>query len=149
MGQLNLPNGSNIYIDSVVLIYTLQGNLGFHKLLEPLWTKFETSNISITSSELIIPEVLVSPLRNGDANLICHYESLLFHSGITLIPISREILLLATELRAKHRLKTPDAIHAATSIYTNCRRFITNDQGFRNIAGLPVVVLSELLSDHS
>jgi predicted nucleic acid-binding protein len=112
-----------------------------------MWAQFQDQNISIVSSELAIPEVLVSPRRSGDLNQIGIYENLLFHSGIDLIPIDREILLLATELRVKHRLKTPDAIHAAAAISANCRRFITNDRDFCNIAGLPVVVLNELLND--
>jgi predicted nucleic acid-binding protein len=144
MGQLNIPQDSTVYVDSVVLIYTLQGNPSFSELLEPMWAKFQSREISIVSSELAIPEVLVSPMRNADTGLIGIYENLLFHSGITLIPISREILLLATELRVKHRLTTPDAIHAATALVANCRRFITNDRDFQNIAGLPVVILNEL-----
>ena len=149
MGQLNLPQGCSVYIDSVVIIYTLQGNPIFYELLEPLWTQFQARNILIVSSELAIPEVLVSPLRRGDRSQISNYENLLFQSGIDLIPINREILLLATELRVKYRLKTPDAIHAATALSANCRRFITNDKDFCNIAGLPVVVLSELLNERS
>jgi predicted nucleic acid-binding protein len=147
MGQLNLPRGSSVYIDSVVIIYTLQVNPSFYELLEPMWAEFQARNISIVSSELVIPEVLVAPRRSGDLNQIGIYENLLFHSGIDLMPIDREILLLATELRVKHRLKTPDAIHAATALCANCRRFITNDRDFCNIAGLPVVVLSELLNE--
>jgi predicted nucleic acid-binding protein len=147
MGQINLPRGSSVYIDSVVIIYTLQANPSFYELIEPMWVQFQARNISIVCSELAIPEVLVSPRRSGDLNQIGIYENLLFNSGIDLMPIDREILLLATELRVKHRLKTPDAIHAATSISANCRRFITNDRDFCNIAGLPVVVLNELLND--
>ena len=149
MGQLNLPQGCRVYIDSVVIIYTLQGNLNFYELLEPLWAKFQAGNISIFSSELTIPEVLVSPSRTGNRDQIGIYENLLFQSGIDLVPINREILLLATELRVKHRLKTPDAIHAATALSINCQRFITNDRDFCNIKKLPVVILSELLNDRS
>ncbi len=144
-----MPRGSRVYIDSVVIIYTLQANSSFYELLEPLWAEFQARNISIVSSELAIPEVLASPRRSGDLEQIGIYENLLFCSGINLIPIDREILLLATELRVKHRLKTPDAIHAATAISNNCRRFITNDRDFCNIAELPVVILSELLNDRS
>jgi predicted nucleic acid-binding protein len=147
MGQVSLPIGSKVYVDSVVLIYTLQVNPTFFNLLEPMWEKLQAHQITIISSELTIPEVLFSAVRSGDQNLLRIYKNLLFHNGIDLIPISREILLVATELRVKHRLKTPDAIHAATSLSANCQRFITNDKDFCNIAGLPVVILSELLDN--
>ncbi len=77
--------------------------------------------------------------------LISNYEQLIFHAGINLIPINRSILVAATKLRVKYKLKTPDAIHAATAMSIGCNRFITNDKGFRNIAGLPTLILSEIL----
>ena len=144
MGELNLPIGSNVYIDTPILIYTLENHPDFYPLLQSLWAKFGNSEISISTSELIITEALVSPLRGGDARSIANYEQLIFHAGINLIPIDRSILLAATNLRAKYRIKTPDAIHAATSLSRGCNRFITNDKGFRNIAGLPVSILSEI-----
>jgi predicted nucleic acid-binding protein len=145
MGKLNLPIGSKVYIDTPVLIYTLENHPDFYPLLRELWAKFENSQISIATSELIITEALVSPLRSENMILISNYEQLIFHAGINLIPIDRSILVAATKLRVKYKLKTPDAIHAATAMSIGCNRFITNDKGFRNIAGLPTLILSEIL----
>lgn len=149
MGQLSLPTGSSIYIDTPVLIYTLENHPDFYPLLKQLWVKFENDRVSIATSELIITESLVYPFRSGDRKSIANYEQLIFHAGIDLVPIDRSILVAATKLRVKYKLKTPDAIHAATALAIKCDRFITNDKGFRNIAGLPTVVLSELLTDKS
>jgi predicted nucleic acid-binding protein len=149
MGALNLPIGSKIYIDTPVLIYTLENHPDFYPLLESLWTKFENDRVSIATSELIITEALVSPLRSGNVVSISNYEQLIFHAGINLIPIDRSILVAATKLRVKYKLKTPDAIHAATALSIGCDRFITNDKGFRNIAGLPTLILSDFLTDKS
>ena len=80
---------------------------------------------------------------------IANYEQLIFQAGINLIPIERSILGAATKLRVKYKLKTLDPIHAATALSISCHRFITNDKGFRNIAGLPILILSELLTDKS
>ncbi len=149
MGELNLPIESNVYIDTPVLIYTLENHPDFYPVLESLWTRFENNRVSISTSELIITEALVSPLRSGNMVSIANYEKLIFHSGIDLIPVERSILVAATKLRVKYKLKTPDAIHAATALSIGCNRFITNDRGFRNIAGLPTIILSELLTDKS
>jgi predicted nucleic acid-binding protein len=146
MGQLNLPIGSKVYIDTPIFIYTLENHPDFYPLLKPLWAKFEQNEVSIACSELIITEALVSPLRGGNVNSIANYEQLMFDAGINLIPIDRNILFSATNLRVRYRLKTPDAIHAATALSIGCNRFITNDKGFRNIGGLPVSILSELLT---
>ncbi|BAY22207.1 PilT protein domain protein [Calothrix sp. NIES-2100] len=63
-----------------------------------------------------------------------------------LIPISQSILRQAANLWATTNLKTPDAIHAATALSVSCNQFITNDQGFRNVPALLVVILSEILA---
>ncbi|BAZ70812.1 putative PilT protein (plasmid) [Fischerella sp. NIES-4106] len=146
MGQLILPTSGTIYIDTSVVIYTIEGNPDYYSLLQPLWSKFYTGEIQIVSSELILMEVLVVPLRNGNNSLVADYEELLLSSQVQLISITQSILQQAANLRAKTNLKTPDAIHAATALSVNCNQFITNDKGFRNVPGLPVVILSEVLA---
>ncbi|WP_276752095.1 type II toxin-antitoxin system VapC family toxin [Chlorogloeopsis fritschii] len=56
------------------------------------------------------------------------------------------MLRQAANIRATTNLKTPDAIHAATALSISCNQFLTNDKGFRNVPGLPVVILSEVLT---
>ena len=147
MDKLNIPQGSKVYLDASILIYTIEVNLKFWKTLEVLWRKFADGEILLISSELIITEILVKPLKSQNQQSIDSYHKLLFDSGIELIPITRSLLISATNLRAKHNLKTPDAIHAATSIDNNCNRFLTNDKGFNNIPRLPTQILSQIELD--
>ena len=146
MGQLTLPSSGIIYADTSVAIYTIESNPDYYSLLQPLWLKFQLRELEIASSELILMETLVVPLRNSDTTLINAYEQLLLSSEMQLIPISQSILREAANLRATTSLRTPDAIHAATALAINCTLFLTNDKGFRNIPNLSVVVLSEVLS---
>jgi len=146
MGQLILPSSGTISIDTLVVIYTIEGNPDYYSLLEPLWSKFYTREIQIVSSELILMEALVVPLRNGNNSLVEDYEELLLLSQMQLVPISQSLLKQAANLRANTNLKTPDAIHAVTALSVSCNQFITNDKGFRNVPGLPVVILSEVLA---
>ena len=146
MGQLVIPSNSKIYIDTAVAIYSVEWNSEYFELLQPLWLKFQTGEIELVSSELILMETLVLPLRNEDSLLINAYEDLLLSEPVQLIPIDQSILRQAANLRATNSLKTPDAIHAATAMAANCDLLITNDNGFRNLAELPVVILSEVLA---
>jgi predicted nucleic acid-binding protein len=141
MGQLVLPSSSKVYIDTAVAIYSVEWNPNYYSLLEPLWLKFQARELEIISSELILMESLVLPLRNADSFLVDAYEQLLVSGAMQLIPISQSVLRQAASLRA-----TPDAIHAATALSVSCNQFLTNDKGFRNISGLPVVILSEVLA---
>jgi predicted nucleic acid-binding protein len=65
-------------------------------------------------------------------------------STLQVVPITREVLVTAARLRAEQGLKLPDAIHAATAQLTNCQQFLTNDTRFKNLPGLPVLLLSQL-----
>ncbi len=146
MGQLVIPSSSKIYIDTAVAIYSVEWNPEYFELLQPLWLKFQSEEIELISSELILMETLVLPLRNEDSLLINAYEELLLSEPMQLIAINQSILRQAANLRATNNLKTPDAIHAATALSVNCDLFITNDKDFRNLAKLPVVILSEVLA---
>ena len=90
--------------------------------------------------------MLVVPWRNNNQSLVSDYEQLLLNYAMLLIPINQSFLRRAANLRATTNLKTPDAIHAAIAISISCDLFITNDQGFRNLSNLPVVILSEILA---
>lgn len=75
-----------------------------------------------------------------------------FFSGavsLVTLSVSREIAELAAELRAKHGLKTPDAIHLATARHAGASFFITNDDRLPALAGLEVVVLEELAAQQA
>ncbi len=146
MGQLNLPSFATIYLDTQVIIYTVEANPNYYSLLQPLWLKFQTGEIELMTSELTLLETLVFPLKNANTILVSDYEQLLLSSDIQLVPITQSVLRTAANLRANTRLKTPDAIHAATAISEGCTLFLTNDNGFRNVPHLSVVILSDVLA---
>lgn len=146
MGTLNLPSSSLVYVDTAIIIYSVEKFPTYYATLEPLWLKLKAKEIRVISSELALMETLVLPLRNSDADLLQTYESLLTASEMRLIPVTLSLLRNAASLRATTNLKTPDAIHAATALDAGCTLFLTNDKGFRNAPTLPVVILSEVLA---
>ncbi|NEQ78460.1 MAG: PIN domain-containing protein [Okeania sp. SIO2C9] len=147
MGQLNLPDSARIYIDTSVVIYTIEVNPNYWQLLQPLWQKFQAGQVELITSELTLMESLVLPFRQSNINLITTYEQLLLSSVLQLIPVGLPILREAARLRATiPSLKTPDAIHAATAIATGCTQFLTNDGQLTVVTGLPVVILDEVLT---
>ena len=145
MGQLNIPANSIVYVDTAIIIYSMERFPNYFPLLEPMWRQSQTSEIQVITSELTLLETLVMPLRNGNTGLIDCYERMLLSSEISLISINQTILKQAANLRSTTNLKTPDAIHAATAINQNCKIFLTNDAGLRNIPLPSVIVLKDLL----
>jgi predicted nucleic acid-binding protein len=145
MGQLNLPLNALVYVDTAVLIYSVEANPNYRELLRSLWLKLKASELEVISSELSLMEVLIVPLRNNDTALVNDYERLMLEGDIQLIPVSQTILREAARLRATTNLRTPDAIHAATAINTGCTLFLSNDRGFRAIPNLSAVILQDVL----
>lgn len=115
-------------------------------MLQPLWQAARSKSIEVASSELVLMEALVGPIKNGTIALVQTYERALSGTDLRLLPITQPILRRAAQLRATTKLKTPDALHAATAQDAGCALFVTNDVGFRVVAGLPLVVLDDLLT---
>lgn len=146
MGQLNIPANSIVYVDTAIVIYSMERFPDYFPLLEPMWRQLQTSEIQVITSELTLLETLVMPLQNRNTDLIDRYERMLLSSEISLISINQSILKQAANLRSTTNLKTPDAIHAATAINQNCKIFLTNDAGLRNIPLPSVIILKDLLN---
>src|SRR5205814_5842036 len=77
------------------------------------------------ASDLVRLECLVGPIRADDANRKAAIEAQL--RKLRGLRLTRTVFELAAELRARDRLKTPDAIHTAAAIHHGCQEFWTND----------------------
>ena len=146
MGTLSVPPAGQVYLDANPIIYSVEKHPVYWPLLAPLWQAAKSQAIEIVSSDLVLMETLIGPLKSRDTALAGAYELLFQQAQTRLLPISQTILRSAAQLRATTKLKTPDAIHAATAASAGCVSFITNDSGFRGIAGLPAVILSDLIT---
>ncbi|HAX79401.1 MAG TPA: VapC toxin family PIN domain ribonuclease [Cyanobacteria bacterium UBA11372] len=146
MGKLNIPAASIVYVDTAIVIYSIEKFPDYFPLLEPMWKQLQASEIQVITSELTLLETLVMPLGNANTALVNRYEAMLLSSEISLIPINQSILKASAMIRSTTNLKTPDAIHAATALNLGCTIFLTNDAGLRNVPGLSVVVLKDVLN---
>jgi len=147
VGSLILPQSGRVYLDTQALIYTVERHPAYGVLLEPLWLAARSQGIEVVSSELLILETLVGPLKSGNPQLLATYEHALFGTELRLFPITQVVLRKAADLRAcLPGLRTPDAIHAATALVSDTVLFITNDDVFHQVPRLPFVVLRDLVS---
>lgn len=146
MGSLIVPSTGLVYLDANSMIYSVEKHPVYWPLLQPLWLAAKGKTIEIVSSDLTLMESLVGPLKSGDTALANTYEQLFQQAQTRLLPITQAILREAARLRATTKLKTPDALHAATVLLAGCVLFVTNDAGFRSMTSLPVVILDDLLT---
>ncbi len=149
MGPLTLPANGPIYLDASGFIYSVERIEPYRTLLEPMWRQAQAEQFTVVSSDLVVLETLVKPLREGDTVVEMLFRALFDANEVRLIPATRPLWEEAARLRATTRLKTPDALHAAAALHAKCTLFITNDDDFRRVGGLPVVVLDDLLAEES
>ena len=149
MGSLILPAGGLVYVDANAVIYSVERVEPYHGLLAPMWEDARAGQFTLASSELVLLETLIRPLRDGNARLEMLFRSILASAEMNLIPATRATWDAAARIRAETGLATPDALHVATALGASCAAFITNDGDFRRVQGLPIVVLDDLLTKES
>lgn len=145
MGPLVLPPAGLVYLDASGLIYSVERVEPYRTLLEPMWQQADNGDLVIVSSPLLLVEALVKPIRDGNKEIENQYRELFRTNAVTLLDASHAVFEDAARLRAETGLATPDALHAATALQAECTLFVTNDNRFRRVEGLPVAVLDDLL----
>jgi len=129
-----------VALDTAIFICLMERHPRFLEALKPLFGRVEDGRLRAFTSELTLMEVLVAPLRAGDAALAAKYEAILGHSrGLTLVPLDRDLLREAARVRATTGLKTPDAIQVAAARRAGCPVLLTNDRDYRSAEGLKVL----------
>lgn len=80
-------------------------------------------------------------MRAGDTATLAQFD--VFFSGveISLIEVTASVIELATEIRAKYNLKTPDALHFASAMEAGADVFLTGDRGFARCSDVAVEIL--------
>nr|VFJ45894.1 MAG: Predicted nucleic acid-binding protein, contains PIN domain [Candidatus Kentron sp. DK]VFJ47603.1 MAG: Predicted nucleic acid-binding protein, contains PIN domain [Candidatus Kentron sp. DK] len=138
MGLREKLEGRRVYFDANIFIYLLEGYKELEWQIEEIRSSLVLGECEIFTSELTLCEILVYPLGNQDNNSVEQYRAFLERSGaFQLIPTSKDTYIRASEYRALLRLRTPDAIHVATALESECDIFLTNDRNI-NIAGLNI-----------
>jgi predicted nucleic acid-binding protein len=139
-----VSSARRIHLDTAPLIYFMEEAPRF---LRPLTTVFEwidEGRLEAITSYLTLMEVLVKPLRVGDADLARQYRDVLTRSrNLSLHPLDQEVGESSAEIRARYGFKTPDAVQLATALCHGAQVFVTNDKPLKQFKGIEVVVLDE------
>ena len=132
-------------VDTMVFIYHFEGNPQFGTQAGRLLLSAEEGRCHLVASILTLMEILVVPKRHGDLALSTFYRELfLVFPNLSLQPIDTEIAEIAAELRARHRLRTPDALHLATAIHHGADGFVTEDARLSIVEEIPILRLAEV-----
>ena len=129
-----------LYLDANALIYAVEGPEFFFRQIEALLDESGPEQ-QILTSQLSRLECRVKPLRDGDKETLREFDAVFRAADLTVLDITREIVDLATEIRAQFGFRAPDSLHLATAVVANADAFVSGDVRLRQYDRLKVQVL--------
>ena len=138
--------GKVVGLDTMVFIYHFEENQIYSPLTFSIFENLEKANFNAVTSILTLLEILVKPKKENNSLLVERYKLLLENfPNLQVKELNENIADIASSLRAKYSINTPDAIQIATSLEANADIFITNDTTLEKISEIKILLLSEML----
>lgn len=119
-----------IYLDSCMLIYAVEDDGNRGSLVRQQLAEAGSQVVAI--SPLVMLECLVGPLRAE--NLVLHDLYRRAFEKFRVLDSAIPEHFRAAELRARHGLRTPDALHLAIAQLNGCTELWTNDDRLASAA---------------
>lgn len=135
-----------VAIDSCIFIYELEANPRYVALARRVFAWLENPGHSAVTSTVTMTEILTLPYQGADEARVDAYFGLLScYPHLEWIAPDLQIARLAARFRAQSRMRTPDALQAATAVRSGAQGFLSNDKAFRRVEGMETLLLDELL----
>ncbi|HST58498.1 MAG TPA: type II toxin-antitoxin system VapC family toxin [Longimicrobium sp.] len=152
MGPLtsDIPEGSRVLLDSVSIVYYIEHNPRYDAAASEIMHRVYGGDLSAVASVLTMTEILISAYKIGDIRTARQVRSALERMpNLELVDVDAIIADRAAELRAKHNLRTPDAIHVATALESGMDWIVSNDRRLRRVEaeGIRVWLFDDHLDD--
>jgi predicted nucleic acid-binding protein len=144
--QAFLRRHRRIGIDTSILIYELEANPRDDALADLVFAWIEEPGHSAVTSTITMTELLVQPYRDSDDDRVNQFYGLLTtYPNLEWIAPDLEIADIAAGFRARHRMRTPDALQAATAVRSQATGFVANDSIFERVDAFETLLFEELL----
>ncbi|TSA15066.1 MAG: type II toxin-antitoxin system VapC family toxin [Comamonadaceae bacterium] len=132
-----LAQGATVMVDTAPFIYVLESHPQWADQFVGLFEAAAKGDLTIALSTITLAEVLTGPFKAGQTALAKRYEKAL--SQYKVIAVSAAIAALAAQLRARYRLKLPDAIQLASALDIGAAALVTHDRDFSQVSGMPIL----------
>jgi predicted nucleic acid-binding protein len=133
------------FFDASALIYLIEGKEPFagnvRKKLAAAARRYPDLGSSV--SRLSWLECRVGPMKANDNAVLAAFDAFFARTDLVWLELNKDVVELAAAIRARHGLRTPDALQAASCLQIGTDHlFLTGDAGFRRVGGLNVKVLA-------
>ena len=134
-----------VALDTSVWIYHFEGSTEFGRAADSVLETIAQGRVGAVASELVLLELLVAPLKKRAQDIADEIELALLHfPHLQLAPVTRAVLMRAAGVRARYGMRAPDAIMIATAIESGATLAVTNDDAWRKVRELDVLLLRDL-----
>ena len=133
------------FLDASALIYLVEGAEPFASRLRSnlARTTVKHPGMGTAVSRLSWMECRVRPARHNALAILAAFDTFFARSDLIWVELDKDVVELATAIRIKHGLRTPDALQAACCLQLGTDHlFLTGDAGFRKVAELNTKVLN-------
>ena len=133
-----------IFLDACAIIYLVEATDPFYSKVSKTIQKLKKSSTEnrIAISRLSFLECRVNPVRATANDTLFAYQSFFNTPDLVISEMTRDVVDLATHIRAHHGLRTPDALQAASCLLlSNEHLFITGDKAFAKVHRLNVKII--------
>jgi predicted nucleic acid-binding protein len=122
-----------VFWDTMVHAYWLEDHKKLSQQVQLIHSRMESRGDVLCSSLLVLAELLVGPLRTGDAAAADLIEQYFRSPAVTLLSFTPRAARLFAELRARQGLKPVDALHLSLAAAAGVDIFLTNDHRLQKI----------------
>src|SRR5262245_58313577 len=129
----------------MVFIYHFEDNKRYAPISEILFESWENGTHRGITSIITLLEVLVKPKRDDNHDAVRDYKDLLLtFPNLDVIAVGVECADVASDIRSRYGIRTPDAIQIATALLGGATALVTNDDQLKQVTELEIVLLDEL-----
>jgi predicted nucleic acid-binding protein len=144
--QQSLRRHRRVALDTSVFIYQLGANAKYLSLTDAVFAWVERTGHEAVTSSITMTELLVPSYRDNNEHRVEEFHGLLStYPNLRWMAPDLEAADIAARLRATYKLRTPDALQAATAILAQGTGFITNDPNFLRVVEFETALLDQFL----
>src|SRR5262245_45415882 len=104
-----------VFLDANIVIYLVERPSTWGERALTRLQRLRDAGEKFAVSELVRMECRVGPSIRSDADLLAEFDAFFGASDLEILPLSRAVCDRATDIRARHRIRTPDALNLASA----------------------------------
>ncbi|MBI1886485.1 MAG: type II toxin-antitoxin system VapC family toxin [Chloroflexi bacterium] len=137
--------GEKICLDTSILIYYFNRHEPYFDACQAIMRAIETGDLRAVVSTVTEMELLVEPLAQKRIDIVDAIEAFLRRlRWLEIVPVDSTLARRAASVRAETRLRSVDALVAATGLAAGCRYLLGNDGEFaRRVRGFSYLLLKD------